>query len=252
MVATTATGRGRLSAEQVARYEEDGYVLFEQPVFSANAFARLKAIFEEDLATYGDEHLDTIHFHDERLLEFLLADELLDLVESVVGPNIGLWSSHFISKAPRTGKATPWHEDSAYWEGRIPSLAGICTVWLAIDEATPENGSMGVIPGSHVNGFSAYEAVAVDCHIFDRQIKPELVDETKAVYFTLQPNECSLHEGGSSTGPAPTPATSDGPATPCGTSRRHAGSSRSIPTTGSTSCGSPAVATSLVTGTKNA
>jgi ectoine hydroxylase-related dioxygenase (phytanoyl-CoA dioxygenase family) len=194
LAATTATGRGRLSAEQVARYEEDGYVLFEQPVFSADAFARLKAIFEEDLATYGDEHLDTIHFHDERLLEFLLADELLDLVESVVGPNIGLWSSHFISKAPRTGKATPWHEDSAYWEGRIPSLAGICTVWLAIDEATPENGSMGVIPGSHVNGFSAYEAVAADCHIFDRQIKPELVDETKAVYFTLQPNECSLHE----------------------------------------------------------
>ena len=100
-MATTATGRGRLSAEQVARYDEDGYVLFKQPVFSADVFARLKAIFEEDLATYGDEHLDTIHFHDERLLEFLLADELLDLVESVVGPNIGLWSSHFISKAPR-------------------------------------------------------------------------------------------------------------------------------------------------------
>lgn len=55
-------------------------------------------------------------------------------------------------------------------------MAGICTVWLAIDEATPENGSMGVIPGSHVNGFSAYEAVAADSHIFDRQIKPELVD----------------------------------------------------------------------------
>lgn len=194
MAATAATGRGRLTADQVEHYERNGYVLFKQPVFDIEAFARLKANFEEDLAKYGDANLDTIHFHDARLLEFLLADELLDLVESVVGPNIGLWSSHFISKAPRTGKATPWHEDSAFWEGRISTMAGICTVWLAIDEATPENGSMGVIPGSHSNGFSAYEAVDRDRNIFGRQIKPELVDERQVVYFSLQPNECSLHE----------------------------------------------------------
>lgn len=193
-MATTATGRGRLTTRQVADYERDGYVLFNQPIFAADAFARLAAIFEEDLAKYGDADLDTIHFHDARLLEFLLADDLLDLIEPVVGPNIGLWSSHFISKAPRTGKATPWHEDSAFWNGRISTMAGICTVWLAIDEATPANGSMGVIPGSHDNGFSAYQDVDQDANIFGSEIKPELVDETKAVFFSLQPNECSLHE----------------------------------------------------------
>jgi ectoine hydroxylase-related dioxygenase (phytanoyl-CoA dioxygenase family) len=191
---STATGRSRLTPEQVAQYERDGYVLFNEPVFSSDQFARLKAIFEEDLAKYSDEDLDTIHFRDERMLEFLLADELLDLVEPVVGPNIGLWSSHIISKAPRTGKATPWHEDSAFWDGRISTMAGICTVWLALDEATPENGSMGVIPGSHDNGFSDYEAVESDTNIFTRQIRPELLDESKAVFFSLQPNECSLHE----------------------------------------------------------
>ncbi|MGH2534396.1 MAG: phytanoyl-CoA dioxygenase family protein [Thermomicrobiales bacterium] len=194
MTSTVATGRGRLTPEQIARYERDGYVLFKQPVFSPEKFARLQAIFEEDLATYTEEDLDTIHFRDERMLEFLLADELLDLVEPVVGPNIGLWSSHIICKPPRTGKATPWHEDSTFWNGRISTMAGICTVWLALDEATPENGSMGVIPGSHDNGFSDYEAVASDQNIFTRQIRPELLDESKAVYFSLQPNECSLHE----------------------------------------------------------
>jgi chlorinating enzyme len=184
----------RLTPDQVDKYNKDGYVLYHQQLFSADKFARLRDIFEEDLAQYGDENLDTIHFRDARLLEFLLSDEVLDLVEPVVGPNIGLWSSHFISKAPKVGKATPWHEDSSYWNGRISTMAGICTVWLAIDRATPENGSMAVIPGSHTNGFSEYEAIDASKNIFPTQIKPDQVDESKAVYFSLEPGECSLHE----------------------------------------------------------
>ena len=129
-------------------------------VFAPDAFGRLKAIFEEDLALYGEPGLDMIHTRDPRLLEFLLSDAVLDLVEPVVGPDIGLWASHFISKPPRTGKATPWHEDSSYWNGRVSTMAGICTVWLAIDEATPENGCMKVIPGTQNNGFSEFTPAA--------------------------------------------------------------------------------------------
>jgi ectoine hydroxylase-related dioxygenase (phytanoyl-CoA dioxygenase family) len=192
--AQAGQGAGRLSPEQVAQYEKDGYTLFHQPVFSSEQFARLKEIFEENVERYGSDNLDTIHFRDERLLEFLLADEVLDLVEPLVGPNIGLWSSHFICKLPHVGRATPWHEDSSYWNGRISTMEGICTVWLAIDEATEENGCMRVMPGSQTNGFSEYEPVDRAANIFPTQIKPELIDESKAVYFALQPNECSLHE----------------------------------------------------------
>ena len=183
-----------LSPEQVAHYGREGYVLNHRPVFEASKFARLKAIFEEDLEQYGEDGLDVIHFRDARLLEFLLSDEVLDLIEPVVGPNIGLWSSHFISKPAGIGKATPWHEDSSYWNGRISTMEGICTVWLAIDEATPENGCMKVIPRTHNGGFSEYEEVDASANIFDTQIRPELIDENQAVYFALQPNECSLHE----------------------------------------------------------
>ena len=186
----------RLSEAQVKRYQQDGYTLFNEPVFAPEKFARLQRIFEENLARYGAGDLDMMHVRDPRLLEFLLSDEILDLVEPLVGPDIGLWASHFISKEPRTGKATPWHEDSAYWEGRISTMAGICTVWLAIDQATPANGSMGVLPGTHTNGFSGYETEGAEDNFegFERRIKPELIDEAKAVYFSLEPNECSLHE----------------------------------------------------------
>ena len=185
----------RLSPSQVAQYRRDGYWLYRQPVFSPERFAALQALFEELLDRYGDDDLDSIHFREPRLLDFLLADEVLDLVTPVVGPNIALWSSHFISKAPRTGKATPWHEDSAYWHGRVSTMENIVTVWLALDHASPENGCMRVIPGSHhLGGLSEYVPISAAENIFDREIRPDRVNEAQAVYFSLTPNTCSLHD----------------------------------------------------------
>ena len=186
------TSRPRLTSEQVQFYGTYGYVLPSEPVFSVGDFARLKAIFEENLEKYGASNLDVIHFRDSRLLEFLLSDSVLDLIEPLIGANIGLWSSHFICKEPKIGKATPWHEDSAYWNGRTSTMEGIVTLWLAIDAAFPENGSMAVVPGTHSGGFSEYERVDGKENIFETQIIG--VDESKAVYFTLDPNQCSLHE----------------------------------------------------------
>lgn len=191
---TSTPAHHRLTPEQVQAYRQDGYVLFKQPVFAPETFERLKAIFEENLERYGADDLDTMHFRDPRLLEFLLSKEVLDLVEPVVGPNIGLWSSHFISKPAGVGKATPWHEDSAYWDGAISTMEGICTVWLALDKVDAANGAMKVIPGTHGNGFSAYEEVSMSDNIFNRRIKPELVDTDRAVIFELEPGEASLHE----------------------------------------------------------
>jgi len=184
-----------LTDNQVRQYQQEGYVIVHQQVFPPAMLAHLTTIFEENLALYGEAGLDMMHVRDPRLLEFLLSPYALDLVEPVVGPNIGLWASHFISKPPRTGKATPWHEDSSYWNGRISTMEGICTVWLAIDEATPENGCMKVIPGTQSGGFSDYEQVDMASNIFGTQIKPEKIDESQAVYFALKRGECSLHEG---------------------------------------------------------
>jgi len=181
----------------VDEYQKNGYLLHHQQVFSADKFARLNDIFEEQLALKGDklsDELDTPHFRDERLLEFLLADEVLDLVEPFIGPNIGLFSSHFICKDPFKGRATPWHEDSSFWKPRFDRFDKIITVWLAIDRSTRENGCMRVIPGTHVNGFSEYQSLDAGMNTFDSGIKPESLDEDKAVYFELERGECSLHD----------------------------------------------------------
>ncbi|TJY42161.1 phytanoyl-CoA dioxygenase family protein [Cohnella pontilimi] len=184
-----------LTKPEVDKYWEQGYHLYKKPVFSADKMDRLRGIFEDHLAEKGDklsDELDTPHFRDKRLLEFLLADEVLDIVEPLIGPNIMLWSSHFICKDPYVGRATPWHEDSAYWNGRFDKYDKIVTVWLAIDRSTKENGCMRVIPGTHNNGFSEYEDVDMKINTFHAQIKN--IDEDKAVYFELEPGECSLHD----------------------------------------------------------
>ncbi|WP_164775423.1 phytanoyl-CoA dioxygenase family protein [Paenibacillus glycanilyticus] len=185
----------QLTQEEVFHYEKNGFLLQKKPLFSPEKMQELSGIFEEQWAAVGkklNSELDTPHFRDERLLKFLLSDEVLDLVEPLIGPNIGLWSSHFIAKEPLVGKQTPWHEDSAYWKGRMDRLDKIVTVWLAIDRSNQENGCMRVIPGTHTNGFSEYESVSEDSNIFNSQIKN--IDESKAVYFELEPGECSLHD----------------------------------------------------------
>ncbi|MBD2869388.1 phytanoyl-CoA dioxygenase family protein [Paenibacillus arenilitoris] len=193
-----------LSSAEIEHYGKNGYALYRKQLFSPEKMAELSGIFEEQWELVGrklNSELDTPHFRDERLLKFLLSDEVLDLVEPLIGPNIGLWSSHFICKEPLVGKQTPWHEDSAYWKGRLDRFDNIVTVWLAIDRSTKENGCMRVVPGTHHNGFSEYKEVDGSENIFGTEIRK--VDESKAVYFELEPGECSLHDSRIVHGAAP-------------------------------------------------
>ncbi|WP_144916464.1 phytanoyl-CoA dioxygenase family protein [Mucilaginibacter frigoritolerans] len=186
-----------LTPQEVSFFRENGYLLPGKPLFSEEKFNRLFNIFEEHLKNRGElqpDELDVPHHKDSRLFEFLMADEVLDVVEKIIGPNIGLWSSHFICKEPKTGKNTPWHEDSAYWQGRFNKFDSIVTIWLAIDDANIANGCMGVLPGSHDKGFSEYQEIENNNHkIFNIEIKNK-VDEEKIVWFELKKGNYSLHD----------------------------------------------------------
>ena len=188
-------GTPRLTNDAVQFYRDQGYYLFKEPVLKPDTFQRLTNLFEEIVAANPDiriDSLDTPHFREPRLLEFLLDDDVLDLVEPLLGPDFGLWSSHFIAKEAGTGRRTPWHEDSAYWEGRFDRFdLGIVTVWLAIDRSDRENGCMKVIPGSHLGDGAQYADVDSDSNLFPTEAQ---IDESEAIYFELDPNQCSLHD----------------------------------------------------------
>lgn len=188
----------QLTTEDVEFFRKNGYLLPGRQLFAEEKLARLEGIFNEHLADKGDklsDELDTPHYRDARLLEFLLSDEVLDTVEPLVGPNIALWSSHFISKDPFTGRETPWHEDSAFWNGRFSAYDGIVTVWLALENAsTRDNGCMRVIPGTHLM-FESSEYVPTDTTTKTFHAEIAEVDEDQAVYFELRRGEFSMHDG---------------------------------------------------------
>ena len=50
---------------------------------------------------------------------------------------------------PTCGSPKPWHQDAAYWKNYEPNQV---TIWMAIDDATEENGCVWAIPGSHKLG----------------------------------------------------------------------------------------------------
>jgi ectoine hydroxylase-related dioxygenase (phytanoyl-CoA dioxygenase family) len=188
---------GHLDEKDVERFRRDGHLILDRQLFSTDKLARLQGIFTEHLSAKGaklSDELDTPHWEDSRLLEFLLAPEVLDVVEPIIGPDIMLWSSHFISKDPHTGRATPWHEDSAYWKGRLSRYDSIVTVWLSLDGSDRDNGCLQVIPGTHHHGFSEYTAVSdTVANTFPTRIAE--VAEEQAVALELRPGEASLHDG---------------------------------------------------------
>ncbi len=191
------TASSDVTAQDVAFYHEQGYFVHNKQVFSAERFAALRDLFEEMLAGIDPdsrpEGMDVPHFAYPQLFDWLLSDEVLDLVEAFIGPDLALWSSHFISKPPGDGLIVPWHEDSAYWGPRLNPME-VVTVWLGIDDSTVENGCMRVIPGTHDNGFSDYEPVDGKTHVFGTQILPEQFDESAAVDCEIAAGECHLHD----------------------------------------------------------
>ena len=76
---------------------------------------------------------------------FALDEEVADVVSELLGEDIDVFQSQFIFKNPRAW-GQPWHQDSYYFPFDKQPQVG---VWLAISEATLENGCLSVLPGSH-------------------------------------------------------------------------------------------------------
>lgn len=199
----------RLTPQEIEQYRKEGYCLPAGPVFDEGKFQRLLEHFEKKLTVWPKnqrpEAMDTPHFGDPALNEWAIAPEVVDLVEPLLGPDIILFSTHFICKPKGDGRRVPWHEDSAYWKMLLDPME-VATVWLALDPSTVKNGCMYVVPWSHntgKKGFSDYEKVDTTKSVFDTEIvKSDRRDEL-AVPCELQPNHCSLHDARTQHGSPP-------------------------------------------------
>lgn len=78
----------------------------------------------------------------------LHAPRVVEALVAVIGPNIkAMQSMLFIKSEGKPGQA--WHQDEFFIPTRDRSLTA---VWIALDDATVENGCLWVLPGSHRRG----------------------------------------------------------------------------------------------------
>ena len=78
--------------------------------------------------------------------DFVLRRDVVDIVAQLIAPELDVFLSQFIFKAPGAW-GQPWHQDSFYFPFDPPRP--VVGVWLAVTEATLENGCLHVLPKSH-------------------------------------------------------------------------------------------------------
>ena len=108
---------------------------------------------------------------------------LLDILEGTLAPDIEFLSDKVVFKSDAITFASPWHQDWSYWHG-----AHKFSIWVALDDATVENGCLKLYPGSHKSAI-VHDGDASDGNGFGNRLRPGAVDESRAVFF----HDLTLH-----------------------------------------------------------
>jgi ectoine hydroxylase-related dioxygenase (phytanoyl-CoA dioxygenase family) len=196
-----------LSAAEVRQYHEQGYLL---PSFRLDPpwVDRLRAALDQllrDNPGVRPEKLVSAHLSGRNgqanaegvrgQAEFLALarhERILDAVEQLIGPDIILWGCHVFCKPAGDGHETPWHQDGHYWP--IRPLA-TCTVWVALEPSTRDNGCLRVIPRSHL-ARTSYPHLHEDRQdlALQQRLPESAFDAATAVDLELQPGQMSMHD----------------------------------------------------------
>lgn len=177
----------------VDQYNEQGYVI-------------CRDVLDAELVREASDHVDwllkrhpgvrpehlghTLMTHDPFWVRLVGDDRLLDIAEQFIGPNIALFASHYISKPPRDGQPVLWHQDGSYWP--LEPME-VITLWLAVDDSTPENGCMRVIPGTQHLDLQQLRPRTDVANVLSSGMDEALVDQSKAVDVVLKAGDVSLH-----------------------------------------------------------
>ena len=116
---------------------------------------------------------------------------ILELVRPILGDDLMVWTTHIYPKEPGDGRFISWHQDSAHWG--LDSNQ-VLTVWVALTNATRENGCMRMLPGSHHNGQVEHQDTRDRKNFLTRgQTILNGIDEDQSVWVELKAGEVSIH-----------------------------------------------------------
>lgn len=204
LIDSTASERAsRLADADIAAYHRDGYLIpqYRLPEHRVN---HLRGILDELIRNnpgVRPEKLVSAHIEGRNaegvvghraFLDLAMEPAILDMVEQVIGPDILLWGCHVFCKPAGDGLETPFHQDGHYWP--IRPLA-TCTVWVALDPSTRENGCLQVVPGSHRDQLLwPHLHEDRDDLVLTKRAAADSFDPANVVSLELEPGQMSMHD----------------------------------------------------------
>jgi len=203
---TPAAAPTTLSAEEVRRFGDDGFVVVEGLIDDRELASTLEEIdaFERSseafLRTQPDERLSiaeagaitfTTHLvtRSAWLRRLSAHPRILGILADLVGPDVRLYWDQAVYKKPEKPRRFPWHQDNGY---TFVEPQAYLTVWLALTDATAENGCPQVARGVHRLGtlrHSYVEPLGFECfeHV-DEPAVAEVGAGGAVVFSSLTPH----------------------------------------------------------------
>ena len=160
-----------VTAAQARQYDESGFFVLQDALGPAALEALTAAIdpFEERQAdalremrggrffiARADEITFTTHLvlQSALLREFTRSPLLADVCSDLIGPDVRLYWDQAVYKKPGTESPFPWHQDNGY---AFVEPQQYLTCWVALTDATEQNGCPWVVPGLHRRGTLEHE-----------------------------------------------------------------------------------------------
>ena len=126
----------------------------------------------------------------EQVKELMFDQRIGKMAAQLAGvEGIRIWHDQALIKRP-WGNPTAWHLDTPFWSF---SDRNAISIWIALDNATLENGCLYFIPGSHKQ--TSFQKITIGRNmdgIFD--VYPELKN-SKTVAAPMKAGNCSFHNG---------------------------------------------------------
>ena len=153
-------------AEQRAAFDRDGFLVLPDVVDPSTLAALvadlddLEAKVDEFLAAQEDGRFDiaesgaitfTLHavLRSEAARRFARHPALVGLCRDLLGPDVNLYWDQAVYKKPEKPRRFPWHQDTGY---TFVEPQHYLTCWVALTDATVDNGCPRVLPAVHREG----------------------------------------------------------------------------------------------------
>ena len=177
-----------ISSEEIAAYQSIYNQFLDGTIQTGTNRSDLGAGLGKDVAKENITQIMWLSDFVPTILTMPYHQKALSIAQALMGEDIQMDFDMLINKAPFTDTPTPWHQDAAYWIDMPDKRAASC--WLALDEATVDNGCMWYIPASHLNPirphrFAGKQGGALTCD----------ASETEGAAVELLAGSCVFHHG---------------------------------------------------------